>query len=203
MAQMVRMAPYLPPERAKGGAPTTGGDVYALGAILCLARGGQTAGKNGTLATLYELATGRWAPEVPTSYSPEVQTLLRFMVHPNPALRPTAREVADALSGASGLTPAVLQPEDLTVPMRREDVPWSSETGNLLFERAPVEKPRQAERRLFLLGCVCGALGLMLLGGLFRQLFLALGPSPATQALEAVSGIEEHDLVVPLPPAPR
>src|SRR6185295_11162217 len=39
MHMLVRTAPFLSPERARGGAPSAESDVYALAAVMCLAAG--------------------------------------------------------------------------------------------------------------------------------------------------------------------
>ena len=44
MHQLVRTAPFLSPERARGAAPSAEGDVYGLAAVMCLAGGAKAEG---------------------------------------------------------------------------------------------------------------------------------------------------------------
>jgi serine/threonine protein kinase len=98
MASTVRVAAYLSPERAQGLLPSASADVYGLGAVLCLAAGSPQPAKATTLATLFQIASGQWRPQVPHTFSAPVQALVARMVASDASARPSAREVADALS---------------------------------------------------------------------------------------------------------
>ena len=117
MHQLVRTAAYLSPERARGGAATPESDVYSLGAVLCIGAGSPKPSESTTLGIVHAISTGAWSPLVPTRYPEALKGMVARMVARNPAERPTAREVADALGRpfASMPTlpemPAVFMPE--------------------------------------------------------------------------------------------
>ena len=108
MHQLVRTAPYLAPERARGGAASAESDVYALGAIICLALGSPRPVSSTTLGTVHQIATALWAPEIPQGFPDALRVMLKMMTSPEPSARPTAREVAEVF----GRPPEVMQ----TVP---------------------------------------------------------------------------------------
>ncbi|MHB8877309.1 MAG: serine/threonine protein kinase [Myxococcaceae bacterium] len=107
MASTVRMAPFLSPERAQGLPPSASGDVYALGSVMCLAAGGRPPSGATTLAIIYQIATGRWSPEVPEHYPLAVRELLKRMVARDALARPSAREVAEALAVPLPVAPTI------------------------------------------------------------------------------------------------
>lgn len=95
MHQLVKSAPYLAPERARGGRASAEADVYALGAIVCVAGGATLPPAESTLAVVHSVAVGTWSPKVPKTIPEPLRSMLERMVAQNPAERPTAREVAD------------------------------------------------------------------------------------------------------------
>lgn len=96
MQNLVKTAPYLAPERARGEGASQASDVYALGAILCISGGAPLPAAPTTLGAVHQIAAGEWSPRVPTSLPERYQLLLSRMVHVDPALRPLASEVAAA-----------------------------------------------------------------------------------------------------------
>ncbi|MBK7864393.1 MAG: protein kinase [Archangiaceae bacterium] len=95
MHQLVRTAPFLAPERARGGQPSAEADVYALGAVMCLAAGARPPPHGTTLAVIHAVVTGEWVPEVPPVFLKPLEGMLTRMLSREPERRPTAREVAD------------------------------------------------------------------------------------------------------------
>ena len=114
MASTVRMAAYLSPERAQGLPPSESADVYALGAVLCLAAGTQPPSGPTTLSLIFQIASGQWRPEVPQRYTEPVRALLARMVGREAQGRPTAREVALALGRPQAIAATI--PEMRAVP---------------------------------------------------------------------------------------
>lgn len=106
LSQLPRIAAYLAPERARGVPAFASGDIFALGAIMAQLLGAnQPAGQN-TLALLHRIGTGAWRPVVPASAPADLRGLVSRMLQLEPRLRPTARQVADALRTA--YTPAAV-----------------------------------------------------------------------------------------------
>ncbi len=101
LSLLVRLAPCLSPERARGRSPTAPSDVYALGAVLCLAAGAPAPTAVTTLGLVHQVATGKWSPRVPEHLTETFQSLLGRMMHPDPALRPTAGAVATMLQDST------------------------------------------------------------------------------------------------------
>ncbi len=106
MASLVRMGPFLAPERAQGLPPSSAADVYALGAVLCLYAGGRPPSGATTLAVIHQIAAGRWTPEVPERLPEPVRALLSRMVDRDALARPSPRMVATALGRHLATLPA-------------------------------------------------------------------------------------------------
>ncbi|MGA9523325.1 MAG: protein kinase, partial [Myxococcaceae bacterium] len=121
LGQLLRMAPFLSPERARGLAPSKASDMYALGTLLCIAGGGVLPTAASTLAVVHQIATGQWMPELPRNLPPLMRDTVARMIEPNPLARPSARDVAAALMLVVSQTrtlqemPAVLLPESLPI----------------------------------------------------------------------------------------
>lgn len=94
MQNLVKTAPYLSPERACGGGVTREADVYALGAILCVSAGAPLPSTATTLGVVHQIATQAWVPRVPSTLPDPWRSTVQRMISPDPAQRPTAREVA-------------------------------------------------------------------------------------------------------------
>ncbi len=95
MHQLVKNAPFLSPERARGAKPSAESDVYSLGAVVCIAGGASLPESDTTLGVIHTIATGAWLPQVPKSLAEPLRAMLERMVSPDPKSRPTAREVAE------------------------------------------------------------------------------------------------------------
>jgi hypothetical protein len=100
MQNLPRTAAYLSPERAKGSGSSAAGDVYSLGAVLCVVAGAPLPNSSTTLGVVHQVATGEWAPRVPTTIPDPWRSMLTRMVSVDPALRPSAREVSQVFGRA-------------------------------------------------------------------------------------------------------
>jgi len=98
MQNLVKTAPYLSPERARGEGASQAGDVYALGAILCVSAGAPLPTASTTLGVVHLVAAGEWVPRVPASLPERWATTLSKMIAADPSTRPTAAEVAAAFA---------------------------------------------------------------------------------------------------------
>ncbi|MBM4380593.1 MAG: protein kinase, partial [Deltaproteobacteria bacterium] len=87
-------APYLAPERLRGGGPSEAGDVYALGVLVARMLGapGPTAAPG--LALVHQVATGEWKPVVPPGTPAALRPLLERMLDEEPEVRPSMAEVS-------------------------------------------------------------------------------------------------------------
>ena len=110
---IVGTAAYLPPEQIRGEAATPPGDIYALGLVLLEALTGERAfpkatGVGAVMARLFD------SPRIPEWLGPEWSGLLTRMTAAEPALRPTALEVATTVTGLPWpARPAVAAPDDI------------------------------------------------------------------------------------------
>jgi hypothetical protein len=98
MQNLVKTAPFLAPERARGEGASQASDVYALGAVLCVAAGAPLPVAATTLGVVYQIATGAYSPRVPTVLPDPYRSMLARMVAADPAKRPTAAEVAEVFA---------------------------------------------------------------------------------------------------------
>ena len=98
MQNLVKTAPYLSPERARGEGASQAGDVYALGAILCISAGAPLPTASTTLGVVHLVSAGLWAPRVPSSLPERWAKMLSRMVSNDAADRPSSAEVALAFS---------------------------------------------------------------------------------------------------------
>ncbi len=102
MQNLVKTAPYLAPERARGAGASQASDVYALGAILCVAGGAPLPTASTTLGVVHQVEAGQWTPRVPESLPERWRAMIERMVAREASARPTAMEVAMAFSQAPG-----------------------------------------------------------------------------------------------------
>lgn len=98
MQNLPRTAAYLSPERAQGSGSSMAGDVYSLGAVLCAVAGAPLPTSQTTLGVVHLVASGQWAPRVPTTIPDPWRSMILRMVSTNPSERPSAREVSLAFS---------------------------------------------------------------------------------------------------------
>ncbi len=98
MQNLVKTAPYLSPERARGEGASQEGDVYALGVILCVSAGAPLPTAPTTLGVVHKVAAGQWVPRVPASLPQRCATMLSQMISADPSARPTAAQVAAAFA---------------------------------------------------------------------------------------------------------
>jgi serine/threonine protein kinase len=116
MRQLMHMASFIAPERARGCPASAAADVYALGAVLCVAAGAPLPPEDTTLAVVHRIATGQWTPHVPAPLPQDLKQVLERMLRPEPQERPTARDavalllappVAESPSASAPALPAV------------------------------------------------------------------------------------------------
>lgn len=107
LAQLIRVAPYLSPERARGLPASAHSDVYALASVMCFAAGGLPPHGGTTLAVVHQIANGQWTPELPRGLPPPVRELMAKMLCADPLSRPTAAQVAQWLSAHVQQTPTI------------------------------------------------------------------------------------------------
>ena len=97
--QFVGSPAYAPPEALLRGQSTTAGDVYGLGASLYEAAAGRWPRMESTTGALF--APVQSLAELAPGLPPEITSAIDRAVAIEPAQRPTAAELADALAGAS------------------------------------------------------------------------------------------------------
>ncbi|MBI3182283.1 MAG: protein kinase [Myxococcales bacterium] len=95
LAALKRKAPCLSPECARGLPASSAADVYSLAVVLCLCSGSPPPDSN-VLGALHAIATGQWRPAIPETLPEILRGSLSRMLHPDPFMRPSARDVADA-----------------------------------------------------------------------------------------------------------
>lgn len=204
LAQLVRVAPFLSPERAQGMPPSAASDVYGLGAVLCLAAGAQPPRGATTLAVIHQIATHRWSPELPESLPGVTRELLARMVHKNPLARPSAREAAELLLRPSPRLPAAVETSPSLEPEAKTEEP------ELI---APVwRRPFALVGGLAVLVAALAAAAFYLTAGAPAAVAppapAEVTPAPVAPAARRAptaepAPAEELDLVAPLIPTPR
>lgn len=175
--QMVGTAAYLAPEQVRGSDVDTPADVYALGLVLieCLTGVPEYQGSDieSAVARLHR------PPAVPQHLPDELALLLTRMTALNPRRRPSAREVADSLAGASDPTLAEF---DL--------LPWSDER----YPTAPTRRlATAAPRRPFAMA----AAGLVAVAG-----FAAWSVSGTAASVSPPAAVPESQTTTPTATTP-
>jgi hypothetical protein len=109
MQNLVKTAPFLAPERARGEGASQASDVYALGAVLCVAAGAPLPVAPTTLGVVHQVASGAFSPRVPMVLPEPHRSTLAQMVAADPAQRPSSAEVAAvfAVMPAPAMLPTV------------------------------------------------------------------------------------------------
>jgi len=87
-------APYLAPERLRGGAPSEAADVYALGVLVARMLGAPGPTAEAGLALVHQVTTGEWRPVVPPGTPAPLRPTLERMLDEEPEVRPSMAEVA-------------------------------------------------------------------------------------------------------------
>jgi hypothetical protein len=146
MRQLMHMASFIAPERARGCPASAAADVYALGAVLCVAAGAPLPPEETTLAVVHRIATGQWTPHVPASIPADLKGVLEQMLRADPHGRPTAREAVALLQTPAGSAPApqlAIAPAAPAIP--EAAVPPRTASATALEAVAPeVEAPAPA-----------------------------------------------------------
>ncbi len=107
LAQLQRTAPFFSAQRLKGGLPTAADDVYALGALLCVATGGERLVCASALEQLRAVMLGEWKPRPAGSLPAAAARLITRMLCAAPAQRPSAKEVGEHLRTPGFVAPFV------------------------------------------------------------------------------------------------
>ena len=94
MQNLVRVVPYLAPERARGAGASCEADVYSLGALLCICAGAPMPADSTTLGTVYSIAQGQWVPRVPSTIPQPYHAMIERMISADATERPAAQDVA-------------------------------------------------------------------------------------------------------------
>jgi hypothetical protein len=138
MTQLVKTAPYLAPERARGAKATAEADVYALGAIICVAGGAPLPVAETTLAVVHAVVNGTWQPKVPKSIPEPLRSMLERMIARAPGERPTAREVADLFMPPVAARPTLREMAAVVLPPAVESKPFDIRLSRPTAPAAPV-----------------------------------------------------------------
>ncbi|WP_026549603.1 serine/threonine-protein kinase [Arthrobacter sp. Br18] len=140
--QVIGSAAYFSPEQARGGEVGISTDVYSLGLVLIEALSGERAfpgaGLESALARLHR------SPSIPRRAGAELTLLLAAMTTDDPADRPTANDVVQALGGNAGSSPA---PTEAGPPYAASDLTAGPATAALTVDPGirPVRPPVQAD----------------------------------------------------------
>ena len=142
MQNLVRVVPYLAPERARGAGASCEADVYSLGALLCVCAGAPMPADSTTLGTVYSIAQGQWVPRVPSTIPQPYHAMIEKMISADATERPAAQDVAKLFSQPmhSGSLPTV--PD---MPMIRLPPELQARANALLKSPPPVPEPVEAE----------------------------------------------------------
>ncbi|MBV9099197.1 MAG: serine/threonine protein kinase [Frankiaceae bacterium] len=145
--EIVGTPAYFAPEQVAGEPVGSAVDVYSLGMVLleCL------TGERSFEGTAMEVAVARLArdPDIPERLPADWRRLLGAMTARNPAHRPAAAQVADALraiaAGAGDRTVALTPPAQATtvMPAATTVMPATTAAGEPLIRRTAVEPVRR------------------------------------------------------------
>ncbi len=100
--QLLGTVPYMSPEQARGEMVSSSSDIFAFGIVLHEFLAHQHPFRSGSAAaTLNAIVSSTVPPpsQLEPAITPELDMLIVGMLEKNPALRPSAREVAEALEG--------------------------------------------------------------------------------------------------------
>jgi hypothetical protein len=151
MQNLVKTAPYLAPERARGEGASQAGDVYALGAILCVTGGAPLPAQATTLGVVHQVASGEWAPRVPSTLPEQWRAMLDRMVARDASARPTAAEVALCFAKVPGqnMLPTVPEMPAVRLPPEILQAAEALMKSQVEAMRAPTrEVPVQAAKEI-------------------------------------------------------
>jgi len=135
MQNLVRVVPYLAPERARGAGASCEADVYSLGALLCICAGAPMPADSTTLGTVYSIAQGQWVPRVPSTIPQPYHAMIERMISADATERPAAQDVAKLFAQPmhSGSLPTVPDMPMIRLP------PELQARANALLKSPPVE----------------------------------------------------------------
>ncbi len=147
MQNLHKTAPYLSPERARGEGASQEGDVYALGAILCVSAGAPLPTAPTTLGVVNLIASGQWVPRVPASLPDRWAQMLTRMVSTAAAARPSSLEVALAFAHVPGQNSMPTVPELQAVKLPPEIIAAADALMKRQLEamRAPTREMLQVQ----------------------------------------------------------
>ncbi len=144
VAQLLKSAPYLGPERARGGEPSPEADVYALGVMLCVAAGMPLPTGLSTMALIHQVATGQWRAAPPAQLPAPLVDALRLLLDTSPLGRPLAAEAAEFLGRSASALEAQTEGSG-PVLVGREELEPSRAPDDLLAKLALDRRPRRRD----------------------------------------------------------
>jgi hypothetical protein len=194
MQNLVKTAAFLSPERARGEGASQAGDVYALGVVLCVAAGAPLPSGATTLAMVHQVATGAWAPRVPTQLPDAWREVLSRMLASEPSARPSAAEVAKAFAEAPSHTALPTVPEMPAVKLPAELLAVAAEKAKAHAEEE-LQRAKTREMPLVQLQAVAQAAGALATSALQLE---AVEPAPTTDVATARM---THDALADVPEA--
>jgi serine/threonine protein kinase len=101
VAQLLKSAAYLSPERARGGEPSAEADVYGLGVVLCVAAGMPLPAGLSTMALIHQVATGQWRASPPAELPTALSEAIRALLDVAPLGRPHPARAAELLGSVA------------------------------------------------------------------------------------------------------
>lgn len=208
---------YISPEQARGQTATGASDVYSLGLVAYQCLTGTSPFRRETSVATALAQVGDPLPPLPDSVPEPLRRLVVSMTDKDPARRPTAAEVRDAVEGRTDGATEVLPAYAgaATAPMgalgptgATASTSVFAPTAQTAAMQAPPEEPRRRRRGLAIFAGVAALAVLALLlgasGGLFGSLFgeddtvpdvVGQSVSSATEDLEAVGATVRTETV--------